>query len=363
MKHSKIFMLASVGLTFCFASCSSEKDDPIATVDDNVIRFTAASPRPQQRSSTDITTSNLNQFFVYGYLTSNGSLYMSDIEVNKTGTNSWEYSPVKYWPSGDAIDFYAYAPADMLPPGITPLDEIPFTNSGTADFIYAVAPNKSQPTSGSDAQVRFNFRHALAKVTVMLSSEDTKLEVKVNNVTIVGANQNGNFKFPKASTAGSPDAASSESIGTWSNLSGKGFTVLHMAQRQDEILTLTTEPIDADTDGNAAKFFIPQELPYIHGGDYANEVYLVLTCAMYDKSTGTKVWPNANTPEENLPNGGYAGEGFIYLTLQGANFTAWQGGYHYVYNVVINGHPDMSQIEFGDPTVDSYVTVTTELQP
>ena len=363
MRHSKILMLASVGLTFCLASCSSEKDDPVATAADNVIRFTAASPQSQQRAAADITTSNLNQFFVYGYLASNGSLYMSDVEVNKTGTNLWEYSPVKYWPTGDAINFYAYAPAKMLPPGLTPLDPIPFTNAGMTDFIYAVAPNKSQPTSGSDAQVKFNFRHALAKVTVMLSSEETKLKVNVNNVTIVGANQNGNFKFPTASTAGNPETADQASIGTWSDLSGKGIAVLHMAQRQDEILTLTSEPIDADTDGSAAKFFIPQELPFKQGGDFANEVYLVLTCAMYDSETGAKVWPNANTPAINLPNGGLSGEGYIYLTLQGSSFTAWKGGYHYVYNVVINGHQDMSQIEFGDPTVDSYVTVTTELQP
>ena len=134
-----------------------------------------------------------------------------------------------------------------------------------------------------------------------------------------------------------------------------------MAQRQNEILTLTSQPIDADTDGNSIKFFIPQELPFVQGGDYDNEVYLLMTCAIYDNATGTKVWPNANTPEENLSNMG--AEGVIHLSLQGPSFTAWQGGYHYVYNVVINGHPDMSQIEFGDPSVDSYVTVTTQLQP
>lgn len=361
MRHFKIFMLASLSLSLGLVSCSSEADDPIATDEDNIIRFTAASPQAQDRASADITTSNLKQFFVYGYLTSNGSLYMSNVEVNKTGTNLWEYSPVKYWPSGDAINFYAYAPANMLAPGITPLDNIAFTNSGNTDFIYAVSPDMTQPTSGSNAQVKFNFRHALAKVTVMLSSEETKLNVCVNNVTIAGVNQNGDFKFPTASTAGNPETAASSSIGTWSNLSGKGIAVLHMAQRKDEILTLTSQPIDADTDGNAIKFFIPQELPFVQGGDYASEVYLVLTCAMYDKSTGTKVWPNENTPQTNLSNGGT--EGLIYLSLQGSSFTAWQGGYHYLYNVVINGHPDMSQIEFGDPSVDSYVTVTTQLQP
>lgn len=363
MKHSFLFVLTALGFAAVLPSCSSEDDDPIATGADNVIRFTAASRPTQSRVAEDITTGNLKQFFVYGYLTSDGSPYMTNVEVNKTGTNLWEYSPVKYWPSGDALNFYAYAPAGMLAPGTTPLDAVHFTNNGMSDFIYAVSPGLSQPAQGSEAQVKFNFRHALAKITVKLSSEDTTMEVRVNNATIVGANQYGDFRFPTASTAGDIESGSAESIGTWSNLGSKGFTVLHMAQRQDEIITLTPEPVDIDTDGDAAKFFIPQELPFKQGGDYENEVYLVLTCAMYDKATGKKIWPNANTPDINLPNGGISGEGYIYLSLQGSDFTAWKGGYHYIYNVVINGHPDMSQIEFDNPTVDKFVTVTTQLQP
>ncbi|MDE5685762.1 MAG: fimbrillin family protein [Paramuribaculum sp.] len=363
MRNSHFLILASIGLVSVFTACSTDEDDPVAAGSDNVIRFTAASRLPQNRATADITTSNLTQFFVYGYLNSDGSPYMTNVEVNKTGTNVWEYSPVKYWPTGDALNFYAYAPEGMLPPGTTPLDAVHFTNSGKTDFIYAVSPDMSQPAAGNEAQVRFNFRHALARVTVMLSSEDTNMEVKINNATIVGANQNGDFRFPTVSTSGDIESAGQESIGTWSNLSGKGFTVLHMAQRQDEIITLTPEPIDIDTEGDAAKFFIPQDLPFVQGGDYENEVYLVLTCAMYDKATGKKIWPNANTPEINLPNGGLSGEGYIYLSLQGSGFTAWKGGYHYLYNVVINGHPDMSPIEFGNPTVDKFVTVTTQLQP
>lgn len=362
MKHSRFLTLAAAAMAVCATSCSSEQDDPIPVSSDNVIRFTAATPQAQERAA-DITTGNLNQFFVYGYLTSDKSAYMSNVEVNKTSSNQWEYSPVKYWPTGNALDFYAYAPAGVIPPGLTPLDKIPFTNTGMTDFIYALATDKKQPAPGANAQVSLNFRHALAKVTVMLSSEETKLDVKVNNVTIVGVNQSGEFSYPTVATTGDPETASANSIGSWSNLSGKSIAVLHMAQRQNEILTLTSEPINADIDGDAPVFFIPQELPYVTGGDFANEVYIVLTCAMYDKETGTKVWPNENTPAVNLPNGGISGEGYIYLSLQGPSFTAWKGGYHYVYNVVINGHPDMSQIEFGDPTVDSYVTVTTQLQP
>ncbi|MDE6324216.1 MAG: fimbrillin family protein [Paramuribaculum sp.] len=364
MRNSHFLILASVGLATAFSACSSEEmNDPVPAGKDNVIRFTAASRLTQDRAAADITTSNLTQFFVYGYLASNGEPYMSNVEVNKTSTNVWEYSPVKYWPSGDALNFYAYAPEGMLPPGTTPLDEVHFTNTGKTDFIYAVSPDMTQPTTGSDAQVKFNFRHALAKVTVMMSSDDSNMDVRVNNVTIVGANQYGDFKFPASSTAGDIESVSPESIGKWTNLSGKGITVLHMAQRQDEIITLTPTPIDIDTEGDAPKFFIPQDLPFVEGNDFENEVYLVITCAMYDKTTGTKVWPNANTPDVNLPNGGLSGEGYIYLSLQGTGFTAWQGGYHYVYNVVINGHPDMSQIEFGNPTVDKFVTVTTQLQP
>ncbi|MDE6135682.1 MAG: fimbrillin family protein, partial [Muribaculaceae bacterium] len=159
MKHYSFLILAAMGVAAGFASCSSEQDDPAPVGSDDVIRFTAATRQAEDRA-TDITTSNLTKFFVYGYLNSDGSAYMSNVEVNKTSANTWEYSPVKYWPSGDAIDFYAYAPEGVLPPGTTPLDQIHFTNTGTTDFIYAVSPDMSQPVSGKDAQVKFNFRHA-----------------------------------------------------------------------------------------------------------------------------------------------------------------------------------------------------------
>lgn len=363
MKHSAILLLTVAGLAIFSSACSSENDDPTPISSDNVIRFAAASPQILDRAASDITTNSLNQFFVYGYLKSDGSAYMSDVEVNRSGSNIWSYSPVKYWPTSDAVNFYAYAPSGMLPSGTSPLGKIPITNSGYTDYVYAVAKDMSQPASGSNAQVKFNFRHALAKVTVMLSSSESDLKVCVNNVTIAGVCQHGNFSFPSATTEGIPGTASSESIGSWSDVSGKSAAILYMAQRQDEIITLTSEPVDADIEGNGAKFFIPQSLPFVQGADFNNEVYLVLTCAMYDKATGKKVWPNANTPAINLPNGGLAGEGFIYLSLKGESFDSWKAGYHYVYNVVINGHPDMSQIEFGTPTVDSFVTVSAMLQP
>lgn len=110
MRNSHFLILASIGLVSVFTACSTDEDDPVAAGSDNVIRFTAASRLPQNRATADITTSNLTQFFVYGYLNSDGSPYMTNVEVNKTGTNVWEYSPVKYWPTGDALNFYAYAP-------------------------------------------------------------------------------------------------------------------------------------------------------------------------------------------------------------------------------------------------------------
>ena len=77
-----------------------------------------------------ITNSNdLQEIVVYGYYTGNGTdnswtekgsvtdanFFDAQVITNlgyKTGTNKWEYSPVKYWPSYSDVNisFFSYAP-------------------------------------------------------------------------------------------------------------------------------------------------------------------------------------------------------------------------------------------------------------
>lgn len=357
MKTHYLYLAGSLLLgTTILSACSSSEPDgnnlPVAT--DNAIRFSAST----EKTRADATTDNLKSFTVYSYLTGKPNKpYMERITVNKEG-NAWVYSPVQYWPA-TPLDFYAYSPASFVSTASTPLGSIEYHNgSGTEDLIYAVSLNQSQPSLSGQAQVLLNFRHALSKVDINLSSASDDLIVKVSQVYIIGVNMNGDFHFPKADTTGQADE---NNTGYWDNLSYQYAYPILMAQDQSEVLQLTTTPVNANQSGYFAQYMIPQSLTWKNNGDLADD-YIMLSLSIYDADTGAKVWPNKNTPDDQLTDGSTNNDGKIKFPLSGNGFTAWTPGYHYVYNIKVNGHPDLEPIEFGTPTVDGFVDVTTNYE-
>lgn len=93
-----------------------------------------------------------------------------------------------------------------------------------------------------------------------------------------------------------------------------------------------------------------------------NDTYLAVMCSVYDATTGDKLWPNANTPKENIVEGSTYGDGLLKFPLSTSSFSEWKPGYQYIYNVVINSNEEMGSIDFGTPTVDTYVNITTNYQ-
>ena len=341
------------------ASCS-ENADPEApeSVSDNAIRFAA---NTEFSRAGDITTNNLNSFNVYAYTgdSTTPNIFMNNVVVNKTTSNTWTYSPIKYCPSNIKVDFYAFAPAWWLD-GFTPLGGVPYTASpGVQDLIYAVSPDLSGSAGMANAQVLFNFRHALSKITVKMSSTNTHLLVKVTNVALSYIMTKGNFHFPAESTA---DPMSAETVGTWSDQNSPSPYILHMSQSPEDIITLTSTATDMGTTTiPGSRYLIPQELTWRNNGGVA-DTYIAMMCSVYDADTGSKLWPNENTPKENIVEGSTFGDGILKFPLSTSAFHEWKAGYHYVYNLIINSNEDMGAIEFGAPSVDTYVDVETSYQ-
>ena len=353
----KIYFMALAGF-MAFASCTDDDresaDEPLYN---NVIRFSATTQRGSRAG--DITTNNLTSFNVYAYLASSGSVFMDDVNVTKGSDNTWTYSPVKYWPE-EALNFYAYAPNSWVP-STGPLEKVDYDNSyGLDDLVYAVSLGRTQPTSQEDAQVRFNFRHALSKFNMMISSANANISVKVATITLVGLSQKGSFSFPKASTDATGADVPAESVGTWSDLSSPFAYPVFMAQDQDEVLELTPTPIDPNAEGHFAQYIIQQGLAWVDGGDYTNSDYIQIDLSIYDPETGAKIWPNKNTPASDIVVSSKNGDGRIKFPVSTSTIKEWKPGYHYIYNVVINGHHDIGEIEFGEPTVDTFVEVNTD---
>ena len=361
--------MAAMGISvFGLCSCSDNDApgiDSSATAS-NAIRF-AANTEFASRAG-DITTNNLKQFYVYAYTGTDSvpELFMDNVTVSKSDNNTWTYSPIKYWPAHQTVDFYAFAPAWVGASG--PLKPVTYDNEkGEEDIVYAVSLDLTGNTDAPNAQVVFNFRHALSKVTVKMSSTNENLKVEVKNVTLANIMTRGNFNFPRVSTSQTipsgtttPGAVVEESIGKWTDQNSPWMYILYMAQREHESIVLTSTPIDvAQAEaGTGKQFMLPQNLVWDSNGG-GGDTYITVSGVIYDAKTGDKLWPNENTPSENV---GLNGDGYMKFPLSTSKLTNWIPGCHYIYNMVINANEEMGAIEFGTPTVDSFVDVESTYQ-
>lgn len=359
MKHTNLLFISLALGSMAISSCTESEpvSDNGQLAEEKAIRFAV---NTEHTRAGDITTNNLTSFHVYAYTNvgTTPSLFMDNVEVSKTGTNTWTYSPVEYWPANETVDFYAYAPAGWIGKG-TPFGPVAYdAYPGTQDIVYAVCPDMKGNVGMANAQVLLNFRHALSKVTVKMSSTNTDLQVKVSNVALANLMTKGNFNFPSESTAGS---ATEGSVGKWTDQNTPHAYLLHMSQDQNDLITLSTTATDMSATGmglGGAKYMIPQTLSWRSNGA-GNDNYITVMCSIYDAKTGAKLWPNDNTPSENIVEGSTFGDGLLKFPLSTSRFSAWEPGYHYVYNLVINSNDEMGAIEFGTPTVDTFVDVST----
>lgn len=344
-----------------FASCSdNDRPDNPSQANGNAINFAA---RTEYSRAGDITTNTLKQFNVWAFTGSATSpvTFMSNVEVTKSGTNTWTYSPVQYWPADGSVDFYAFAPASWVGT-LSPLSPIPYDAYGQAqDLIYAVNTNLEGNNGAPNAQVIFNFRHALSKVTFKMSSTNSNLIVKVSNVALANIMTKGNFHFPGESTTASPTATT---MCKWTDQNTPMTYMLLESKEVSDAVQLTSTPIDMGDTGTGTggtKYMIPQTLSY-HNSGSGTDTYLTVMCSVYDAKTNTKLWPNENTPKEDIVEGSIFGDGLLKFPLNTSAFTEWSAGCHYIYNVVINSNEDMGTIDFGNPTVDTYIDVNTSYE-
>lgn len=353
MKTNHIYLYGTIMMVAIALGACTTNDEPSSNNERtaNAIRFAA---NTEQNSRTgDITTNNLTSFNVYAYTGTGTSpvVFMDNVNVTKNSNNSWTYSPIQYWPAKDKVNFYAFAPSTWV--GSTgPVNPVTYdAYQSDEDIVYAVSPGLSGNNGSPNAQVVFNFRHALSKVSVKLSSTNTNLQVKVTNVALANIQTKGNFHFPSGSTS---DPAAEHTVGTWTDQNTPMTYLYHMSQAADDIITLTSTPTDMSTTGmglGGAKYMIPQDLIWMSNGT-DKDTYITVMCSVYDTASGEKLWPNANTPAENIVEGSTLGDGLLKFPLSTSQLTSWQPGYFYFYNLVINSNDEMGAIEFANPTVE-----------
>ena len=168
----KIFLISLLA-TALFTSCS---DEVINTLDGNTIRFENAFVEQPETRATDLTTNNLKEFHVHGWMTNsqNQTANIFDkVEVRKNGAGVWAYDGGgRYWFGDTKYEFLAFAPLNADYTLADDHKSLSFTNTGEYDFIFASAnreiPGKV-PTSVDPVALSFN--HLLAKVVIQFKNE------------------------------------------------------------------------------------------------------------------------------------------------------------------------------------------------
>lgn len=361
MKNNKLSIYAVAAGAFIALASGCTANDEVDTPAENAGRAISFAANTEYSRSGDITTNNLSTFNVYAYTggTESPGKLMDNVTVRKTTNNVWTYAPTAYWPAQESVDFYAFSPASWVGTA-SPLGPVAYHDyPGTEDIVYAV--NTGLTGGAVNPQVVMNFRHALSKVTIKMKSSDSNLKVEVSNVVLANIMSKGNFNFPSETTS---STQTESNVGTWADQNTPITYVYHMSQSASDLITLTTTATDMSDNAlglGGGKFLIPQTLTYRSNGN-GNDTYLAVMCTIYDAKSGAKLWPNVNTPAENVVEGSTYGNGLLKFPLGTSSFQAWKPGTHYIYNLTINANDEMGAIEFGNPTVDSYIEVESNYE-
>ncbi len=341
MNMKRTSLLISTALLLSVLSGCSDSDAPQKPADGEAIRLSAVVPNGTRAAAT--TTATIKEFTVYAF--TEGSVLMDGVKVTRQG-GSWTYSPEAYWPV-NPVNFYAYSPDINVTSDITGEGggHIPgYICSGDVDLLYSVRKNVVQQA----APVALNFRHALSKASIMMSSKNPRIKVVVSYISLRNIYHVGSFAFPQESTLSStPDV-----VGTWSHLSGMTDLITFTIIDQADKVTLTPTPTDYTLHNLDRSYVIPQDLVDVSlsAAGYAG-TYIEVDCEIFDTATGAKLWPNANTPSYMLV--AHTETGRIVYPATSGTVKQYKPGHAYVYNIEINNPNVLDKIEF-DVTVDDY---------
>ena len=179
-----------------FTACS--QDETISQQSPMQISFDGAFVENATRAADpSITTDNLADFDVWGFMNSTDGIVFNDEKVWKAG-DVWTYASTQYWLPGKTYQFAAVAPSDKENEFIkvntatadnTGLGVIDFENNdGTTDLLYAAAEAITMPETITEqpAPVKFIFNHLLSKVkfTFINGFTNENTTIKVSNIVM-----------------------------------------------------------------------------------------------------------------------------------------------------------------------------------
>lgn len=227
----KFSLLAVVGIAL--ASCSSDETvQSSLTSDSNAISFRTSiqgTTRAADINATTLQTSGFKAFArVYG-VSAEGANYFPETQFSwDAASGSYVSTNKYYWPSTGALNFYAWqasnsgqvthtaagstAAATDKQFTVTPaaLDGTT-TAAGQTDLVFANVNNQGKGAVGASG-VAINFRHAEAKVIMMIKNTNPNLKFTVGKVEIGNLYGSGTYTYPGDGTSASISTAGSGTL-------------------------------------------------------------------------------------------------------------------------------------------------------
>ena len=160
----KKFLFLGIAATAMFASCT--KDEMVEMNPQNAIGFETFVDKSTR--VTDVTTTNLTAFEVYGWRSTEQIFNAQEVTANE---GVCTYSPIQYWVGGYNYTFEAIAPKSGNN-GVTfnaanGASTITFVSDSETDLIYASADKDLTTTpdlTATPGAVGLEFNHLLSRV-------------------------------------------------------------------------------------------------------------------------------------------------------------------------------------------------------
>jgi hypothetical protein len=174
------------------------------------------------RTTGEITTNTISEFYVYGYARSNATTLFTNERVFKKD-GAWDYNNTQFWeantpyaftaiaPSGKKFDennevkkdaegneiiYWTYTAADNATDRLAGKGSIVFNNkaaNGDKDLVTAVETKTTESISSGVDPVHFTLKHRLARVKFLFKNTYTNQYINVSNVQMTGLRKSGTY--------------------------------------------------------------------------------------------------------------------------------------------------------------------------
>ena len=197
----KKFLFLGLAAMMAFTSCT--KDETLATAQNGAIGFDVAADKAT-RSNIDpsITTANIDNFAVYGFMDNVSGAVFTDELVTKQG-DAWSYQNTQYWVAGKNYYFAALAPSndrawtlDTKNASTLGVGTVTFTNDGTQDLLYwAQGPIEGKATDNAKVGVLFNHLLSKVKFSFVNQFDNANAYIVVKDIVITNAETEGTINL------------------------------------------------------------------------------------------------------------------------------------------------------------------------